>query len=413
MLNKSAISATISIAIIILIIGAGFAGYALGSVGQRTMVTTVPVLTTTTQTVVTNSCAPPTCSNTTETMTRSALYANNSISNIVATNITIGQFPGRTGVNPVTDTVYIPYYNAKNSSIAVVDGRTNKVVATIANLQIPGTFLLVNSKTNMLYIGNLVINVSTNKVSASINSNMTFVAIDQNANLLFAVADNSSSSVLSSQLYEINGTTNSVIDSQSLVGAAQVGSGAVGEVALDNVTHTIYLPVCTIGFSCAPTYVYAINESGLAAEARIQINQFVVFAIVVDDQTNMVFVTASQNLLIVINGTSNQIVESVPISAYANQLRNMEIDPSLREIFITGSPNCQGVLPDCGVDTLYVISTQNYGLLTYFSTGNNAEGEPIYLAFNPANNETYMSFSYSDYVLAVKVPQYQISILIP
>ena len=84
----------------------------------------------------------------------------------------------------------------------------------------------------------------------------------------------------------------------------------------------------------------------------------------------------------------------------------------MNELFITGSPNCQDILPDCGVGTLYVISTQNYGLLAFFSTGNSGS-EPIYLAFNPANNETYMSFSYSDYVLAVKVPQYQISILVP
>lgn len=397
--------------IIILIIVAGLAGYVIGS-SQHTSVSALPLYTTTTQTVFTNSCVPPTCSSTTETITRSVLNSNNSISNIIADNMTVGPFPGRTGVNPVTDMVYIPYYNKQNSSIAVIDGRTNKVVATIANLQIPGTFLLVNSRTNMLYIGNLVINGSTNKVSASIESNMTFVALDESANLLFAVADNSSSSGLSSRLYEINGTTNSVIDSQTLTGSAQIGNGAVGEVALDNITHTIYLPVCTVGFSCSPTYVYALYESGLAVVAKIPINQFAVFAIVVDDQTNMIFVTASQNLLIVINGTTNQIVGSVPISAYANQLRNMEIDPSMNELFITGSPNCQDILPDCGVGTLYVISTQNYGLLAFFSTGKSGS-EPIYLAFNPANNETYMSFSYSDYVLAVKVPQFQISILVP
>ena len=397
--------------IIILIIVAGLAGYVIGS-SQHTSVSTLPLHTTTTQTVFTNSCVPPTCSSTTETITRSVLNSNNSISNIIADNMTVGPFPGRTGVNPVTDMVYIPYYNKQNSSIAVIDGRTNKVVATIANLQIPGTFLLVNSRTNMLYIGNLVINGSTNKVSASIESYMTFVALDESANLLFAVADNSSSSGLSSRLYEINGTTNGVINSQTLAGYAQIGNGAVGEVALDNITHTIYLPVCTVGFSCSPTYVYALYESGLEVVAKIPINQFAVFAIVVDDQTNMIFVTASQNLLIVINGTTNQIVGSVPISAYANQLRNMEIDPSMNELFITGSPNCQDILPDCGVGTLYVISTQNYGLLAFFSTGKSGS-EPIYLAFNPANNETYMSFSYSDYVLAVKVPQFQISILVP
>lgn len=267
----------------------------------------------------------------------------------------------------------------------------------------------------MLYIGNLVINGTMNRVSASINGNLTFVALDQNANLLFAVYPNSSpsSDMLASELYEINGTTNAIIANQTFIGEAQIGGDAVGEVALDQATHTIYLPVCTTGFACSPTYVYAIDESSLALEARIPINEFGVFAIVVDQETNMVFVTASQNLLIVINGTTNQIVDQVPISAYANQLRNMEIDPSLGEIFITGSPVCQVGLPDCGIDTLYVMSTRNYGLLTYFATGNNTGSEPIYLTFNPANNETYMSFSYSNYVITVKVPLYSVSFLVP
>lgn len=421
-LNKSAIGRAISIVVIVVIIGVALAGYSLGLSNQGTKVTTTtipPVTTTTTQTILTTACLPPTCSDTTTTSTgivtssSQSFNADNSISSIMIANMTIGEFRSRIGVNPATNTVYIPYYNGKNSSIAVVNGTTNKVVATIPNLLISDTFLLVNSKTNMLYIGNVVINDSTNKVSTAFNANLTFVALDQSANLLFAISENTSSDRLSSQLYEINGTTNRVIESQSAIGEAQIGGGAVGEVALDSTTHTIYLSVCTTGFECYPTYVYAMNEYNMSVEARIPINQFVVFAIVVDQLTNMVYATASQNLLLVINGTTNQIVDSVPISAYANQLRNMEIDPSLGELFITGSPVCQGALPDCGIDTLYVVSTQNYGLLTFFSTGNNTGSEPIYLTFNPANNETYMSFSYSNYVLAVKVPHYQVSILLP
>ena len=327
----------------------------------------------------------------------------------------MGQFPERIGVNPVTDTVYVPYYNGNSSSIAVVNGETNRVIDTIPNLQISDTYFFVNSKTNMLYIGNIVINGSSNTVSSSFNSSLTFVALDESANLLFAVSENIlPNSPLSSQLYEINGTTNQIITSEILVGQVQTGGGAVGEVALINVTHTIYLSVCTTGFACLPAYVYAINEYSLSIEAQIPISGFGVFAITVDQSTNTVFLTATQNLLIVINGTTDQIVDSIPISAYSNSIRTMEIDPYLQELFLIGSPNCQAGLPDCGVDTLYVISLRSYGLLALFSAGNSTGGgEPIYLAFNPANNETYMSFSFSDYVLAVKVPYYQVTYEVP
>jgi hypothetical protein len=397
--------------VILLIILASFGGYSLGFANRATSTVTSNGEVTSTATVVTTS---TTLVSSTVTGYTQTLNYNNSISSITADNMTIGRSPTRIGVNPMRDILYIPYYNGNNTSIAVVNGSTNQMVTTIPGLSGGDTFVLVDSRTNMVYYASQVINGTTNHLSATINSTMTFVAIDQASNLLFATSSNSGpGSTMSSTLYEINGTNNAMIDSINIAGAVQNGEGAVGEVALNSVTHTLYFPSCMASFTCYPTDIYAINEQGLQIKAQIEINEYAVFAIVVDQATNTIFATASQNKLLVINGTTNQVTRTIPISAYANQLRNMEIDQTSGELFITGSPVCGSGLPDCGVDTLYVMSTQNYGLFAFFSMGNNTGGQPVYLTFDPANNETYMSLTYFDYVLAVKIPHYQVSILLP
>ncbi len=80
------------------------------------------------------------------------------------------------------------------------------------------------------------------------------------------------------------------------------------------------------------------------------------------------------------------------------------------EIFLMGVPNCDD-LTGCHLTTLYVLSSTNYGLFTTFVTSANGGGSQLSMQFDPANNETYIAFG--NYVLAVKVPAYHITYLLP
>ncbi|MHB8567181.1 MAG: YncE family protein [Nitrososphaerales archaeon] len=330
--------------------------------------------------------------------------ANNSLPTIAVANISVGGYPQNIAVNPDTNTIYVAMTNANGSGLlAVIDGRTNKVSVVITN--VTGGTPIVDSQTNMVYMGSDVINGSTNQISARINPDFNFVILNPSTNtvyassLFFGLGQNATSS-----LYEFNGSNNELIRSQNYSGQIPV------LYALDENASTLYVTECTDSFVCAPAYVLAINETSLAVESKIPLDTFSFFAIAVNQQSNMIYITALQNQMIVINGSSNQILDKIPITAYANEIWSITIDPGSNEIFLTGAPNCND-LTGCGLTTLYVLSSLNYGLFTTFVTSANAGGGQASLQFDPANNETYIAFGNS--VLAVKVPDYGVTYLLP
>ena len=329
---------------------------------------------------------------------------NASLSSLVVANVTLGGFPDTIGVNTQTGLVYVENsFNA--TSLAVINGSTDSLVTTIPLGQATQATPIVNPDTNTVYIGNVIINGSTNTVSKYVNASWAFVGADPISNVVYAMNTTDFSGNGTTTIYRMNGTNNQMMNSVSFAGRPEAGDNPL---AMNPQTGILYLAVCTIYCGFLEQYIVGVGptSSGLGVVSRIPLDKLV-FNIAVNPVTNMIYVTALQNLLIAINGTTNQIVVELPITAYSNELRGITVDPAGNEIFLSGSPDCQA-LSFCGVNTLYVISGHNYGLFATFTTAN-----PFLLQFDSANNQTYALSYFSNFVAALKIPRYNETFVFP
>lgn len=129
------------------------------------------------------------------------LFVFNSTSGLEAiSNITENAYPSKLGINEETNTIYILHSCScpKGRSFSVVDGRTDNVVGSIDNItrEIP-TSIHVNPLTNKIYISDgkevSMIDGRTNKVlktiafSTDANYNATLMAIDPSKNVIYGV----------------------------------------------------------------------------------------------------------------------------------------------------------------------------------------------------------------------------------
>ena len=305
-------------------------------------------------------------------------------------------------LNSKTNTLYAMFWNGSNY-LAVINANTNSIVTVVPGMKYGALF--VNPATNVVYVGNDIINGSSDRIIGQIGVDASIVALDVKRNLLYASNITSVGGTnATTTLYEINATTNAVLKSQTFPGQL------LGGVVLDTNTDTLFSTDCTDAFACAPSFILAINASDLSIESKLQLNE-IFFAMAFDQQTNLIYVTALQNLLLIINGTNNQLVAKVPVTAYSDEFSGITIDPLSHEILLSGAPYCQG-FPECLSNTLYVLSSENYGVFATFVSNDTMRG-PVALQFDPVNNETYMAFGYSSFILAVKVPQYHPVYLVP
>lgn len=402
--------------VVVLILVSGFTGYLVGIRGPSELpANSSTIISTSTKTTTTTISAIALQTNTThvtesETVTSTSyqttstltVTANNSISNIALANITTGEYPQQIAMNPNTNRIYVTFWNG-TSFLVVIDDTTNKIIATLAIDS--NSAPLVDSSTNLIFVGNEIINGSTDKQIGSINSNLTFAALDQNSHIVYAYRQYLVGAMNgATMIYEINGTTFEIINSENYTGQM------LGDFVFDSNTRTIFATDCTESFACSPSYIVSINGSTLAMESKLEANT-IFFAAAFDPQTNMVLVTALQNLLLVVNGSNGELVAKVPVTAYADELEGITIDTATNEILLSGEPYCSGFV-ECNSNTIYVLSATNYGEFADF-VGNNTESGPVILQFDPANNETYMGFGFSSFVLATKIPQYNTTMLVP
>lgn len=318
-------------------------------------------------------------------------------------NVDVGGFPNSIGINPRTDVLYVSTYAA--TGLSVINGSTNSLIISIP-VGAMGT-PIVNPNTNTVYVGNAIINGTTNKVSAYINQSMTFVAVNPSLNVVYAMNSTWNRFNGTTTIFEINGTTNKIVSSLSFFGDPSAGENPI---AMNEQRGILYILVCTTACGFVDRYVVGIGttSSGLQIVSQISLNKLAL-NIAVNPKTNMIYVTALQNLFIVINGTSNQIIGEIPITAYANELRGIALDPSSNEIFLSGAPLCHVVgFPECDTNTLYVLSAINYGIFATFVDSN-----PFTLQFDPANSQTYVLYYFSHFVASVKIPHYNVTIVLP
>lgn len=381
---------------VVLILVCSFAGYEIGFNQKGQPITSATTVT-----------QYETAASTTITATQyqtNIVSENASLSNLMMSNLTFGGFPDSIGINSRTNLVYVEYsFNTTN--LAVINGSTNTLITSIPLGKATQATPIINPDTNAVYIGNAIINGTSNKVSQYFNQSMTFVGFNPNLNEVYAMNITSSGHNGTTTIYALNGENNNIVDSVSFAGVPEAGDNPI---AMNEQTGILYLSVCTNECGFLEQYIVGVGatSSGLRVVSQIPINKLV-FNIAANPATNMIYVTAVQNLLIAINGTTNQVVDEIPITAYANELRGISVDPLSNEIFLAGSPDCQG-FSGCGVNSLYVISGANYGTFATF-----VSSSPFILQFDSANNQTYVLYYFSSFVASVKIPQYVPTILLP
>jgi DNA-binding beta-propeller fold protein YncE len=379
-----------SLSAAIIIAAAVIASAILGSsyLGNRMTVTEISTITSTFDTTVTADSTLTLTGTATGNVTSVGGYESPSISAITLANTTVGGSPWDIAVDPSTNEVYVGGASGGMVVINATSGHTSSV-------PIPGGFLYlaVDPETDTIYANNdscgpcsesvVAVNGSSNHVIGGVNlgAYIDGLAVNTDTNTVYA------SSADTDTLYVINGATNSLTKSIRLNGSAM-------GVAVDSKTNMVYVPVCTTNFACSPAFVYVINGRTNSIVSSIPIG--LPFAIAVNQVTNMIYVTTSQNLLVSINGTTGS-VSNTRLSAYALECRGLAVNSSTDEVYVACG-NGQG-LP-----SFFIVDGTNDNILNSFADN----GSPMGVAFDPSNQMIYLANS-NGYVLTLR----SITILLP
>ncbi|MGA7217793.1 MAG: hypothetical protein WBX38_05740 [Candidatus Sulfotelmatobacter sp.] len=128
----------------------------------------------------------------------------------VTATITVGGSPEGIAVNSVTNQIYVALFDGLSSTLSVIDGGTNTVVASIADAG--ATYVAVDSVTNRIYTSDSdntvrVIDGGSNTVTATVGFGgvLEQIAVDSLRNLIYVTVVGTPPS-----LAVIDGTTNLV-----------------------------------------------------------------------------------------------------------------------------------------------------------------------------------------------------------
>ena len=369
--------ATILVALIIAVLAvslvAGLVSYPSRTILSTTTITTEEYATTLTATA---------SATVTQTVAQSTIVGAPSIGAITVGNISIGKSLWGLAVNPSTNEIY-----ATNSDFNVISVITNNV--TTVPVQGGSLYVAVNPKTNLVYVNNdscgpctqsiSVISGSTDKVVGGINlgTYVDGIAVDPATDMIYA------SSADSDSLFIINGVTDALVANVALPGSAMM-------VAVNPSTNTVYVPICTTTFVCAPAFVLAISGSSHAILSKVPID--LPFAISVDSQSNMIYVTTAQNLLVGINGNTNKVTDT-KLSAFSLQCRGVDVNSASDEIYVSCSAQQ-------GLPSFFIVDGSNSNILNSFVDN----GSPMGVAFDSGNGMIYLAHS-NGYVLVLKSTQ--------
>ena len=243
-----------------------------------------------------------------------------------ATTIPAGGPLAGVAVNPTTNTIYALNGGSQSSglggtvvtpgSVAVIDGATNAITATIA---LPGlaTFIAVNPVTNQIYVstlsgpvgngvtGNVVaIDGSTNSIKATVSvpALIAQMGVDTVRNLIYVIYSTGSGNFNPSTVAAIDGTTNTVT-------ATVVVGINDGHFALNETTNTIYVPDTHFNV------MYVIDGATETLTATLPWpNALTTAGLAINPVTNTIYVTGNSNNSIVVqamDGATNTITASI------------------------------------------------------------------------------------------------------
>ncbi|CAG7620248.1 hypothetical protein PAESOLCIP111_02260 [Paenibacillus solanacearum] len=312
-------------------------------------------------------------------------------------------------VNSVTNRIY---FLDDKSRMLVLDGNTNKVIATVKTGRLPFN-LAVNPRTNRIYITNFfdgtvsVINGRTNRVIATVKvgERCDNIAVDPRANLIYVATISLTSP--NGQLVVLNGSTNrvqtkipftgrpsqivvnpaarriyvtntsedtvSVIDgnNHAFLATEKVGRNPVIRPVLNTRTNRLYIANNLSRFySVLNLRTHKVRNVRIGRlQSEIELNPI----------TNRVYITSAQitskGRLFAVNGGTNRVISTLTIPASTS----MTVNPKTNHLFVAEQPE-SGTAPL----TVYNGSTLERVALLRLGEG------PRGFVLNPQTNRIYI-----------------------
>jgi YVTN family beta-propeller protein len=236
---------------------------------------------------------------------------NGSTNKVLAT---ISGFHGPTavGVDPRTGRVYANGYGSNGRETAVISERTDKVIANIGACCGP---IAVNPRTDTIYEATAVINGQTNKVVATITDPFTITgeAVDPQTNRIF-VSEGDQDSVAM-----ISGYTNKVLV------RTQLGDFETTDVAVDPRADLTYVPILNqLVYVISGKTGKGVGIMGAGTGAN---------GVAVNPRADLIYVANPyDNTVTVDNGQNEQTTATVPVGNFPFKVA---ANPATGNVYVT------------------------------------------------------------------------------
>ena len=303
------------------------------------------------------------------------------INEVLISNVSLPEYTWAVAVNSNTNTIYAA---SPLANLTVIDGSTNQITASISLGPLGSNYVAIDSALNLVYSGNAVINGTDDKIIDHLPYNITNLAVDSQTGLIFALSPD----------FAPRGNTSLLIlnaHNDSLE-ARQLLNGSATTLAVNPATNMVYIPICTKGNVCAPTYVIAVNGTSFHPQAKILVDSSgssgIPFSIAVNSQTNMIYMTDQK--LVSINGTTNTVTAETVVSAYTIQCRGVAVNEKYNEVYVAG-------WGFGNYGSFFIVNGQNYSLLNAFA----GTGQPVGITYDQTNSGIYVANSQTKSILAL------------
>jgi len=338
--------------------------------------------------------------------------------NNTVTQLTLGAITTAISVNEVTNKIYVASGFASN--VAVIDGATETLSATLPTVTGYPIAIAINPVTNMIYVANnhpapggspqwfmtVIDGASNATASVQVGNTPYFVAVDPGTNQVYE-ANGSGASVSI-----FNGATAGAPASTSLSATLTVGQGPE-TIGINPLTHKAYVgnylgasvsvieeattQVATVPAGVYPIAValnpvtnmlYVVNEGAqppdytgtltvinavtLAVQATVQLTVEPAY-VAVNPVTNQIYVAcygSNQACVQQIDGASNTVVGTTSVE---NNPTAIVVNPVSNKVYVASYNGSMAVIDGATLDTSYL------------------PFNPIFLALNPATNTLYLS----------------------
>ena len=276
----------------------------------------------------------------------------------IAATFTVDNKSSQIAVNPETGLIYL--VSMETNSVSVVDSSTNQVIANIEVGNRPKG-ICINPVSNLIYVSDSSKNISvidgqTNQIVATIESALstipdqtrltqrtdptpiTLIAINPITNLIYAGSPSSSTIVV------IDGLTNTVIDSISLIFNLSPSSQGVStpiDIGTNNLTNLIY-----VADTSFPPNLHTI-DGGSNKLINTTNLETAVTGISVNGETNRIYVAQeSINIASVIDGLSSNVIATIGEDTDSLINRKVVVNSATNHIYMTDPENLKLIVID-------------------------------------------------------------------